>query len=115
MIEKHFTFADFVDEFRVPFTAFVEGDGNYNAAGKWIEGEPQETQMQGIILPLSNDELQFEANGVYTKKDRKIYVTEPLKIGQKIKYDGQSFMIDSEKPYSVYADVYIYFAKGVDV
>lgn len=115
MSQKHFEFADFVDEFAVNFEAIDEAEGHYNDAGKWIAGEPTPRPMEGIILPLTNDDLKHEANGSYTVKDRKVYTTQPLKIGQKVKYNNLTFTVDQEKPYNDYADVYIYFAKGVDV
>src|SRR5574339_262738 len=103
---KQFEFADFIDEFRVGFTVYEKQLGSYNDAGKWVPGgDLAPVNMQGIILPLSNDELKHEANGVYTVKDRKIYTTKPLKLGQKIEYEGDSFTIDSKKPYEAYADV----------
>lgn len=113
MANKHFEFADFVDEFKVSFTAIDELDGHYNNQGKWIEGGKTNRSMEGIILPLTSDDLKHEANGTYTTKDRKIYTVEPLKHGQEIEHKEQRFTIDSEKPYNDYADVYIYFAKGV--
>lgn len=113
MQEKPFLFADFVDEFRVEFTVYDQVDGHYNNEGRWIDGSETPRTIGGIILPLNNDELQREANGTYTRKDRKVYVTEPLKEGQRIVKDGQEFTIDQEKPYQDYADVFIYFAKGV--
>ena len=115
MAQKQFEFADFVEEFKVSFIVFDEIiNGYYNDEGKWINpGAETPRTMEGIILPLTNDELQHENNGVYTTKDRKIYVTSPLKIGQRIDYKNQLYTIDSEKDYSDYVDVYIYFAKGV--
>lgn len=113
MSQKHFEFADFVEEFRVDFIVIDETPGDYNDAGTWVEGIPTPRDMYGIILPLSTDDMRFEANGSYTAMDRKIYTTTPLIIGQKIEYKGQAFTIDQDKPYSDYADVYIYFAKGV--
>lgn len=112
-MEKHFQFADFIEEFKVEFTALVEQEGRYDEKGKWIPGGTVPEIMKGIILPLTRDELQYESNGTYTSKDRKLYTLEPLKEGQKIEYKGQKYTIDTSKPYEDYADVYIYFAKGV--
>ena len=102
-------------------TVYYQGDFTLGSvdettpSGQGLSDADAETPrtMEGIILPLTNDELQHESNGVYTTKDRKIYVTSPLKIGQRIEYKNQLYTIDSEKDYSDYADVYIYFAKGV--
>ena len=113
---KQFEFADFIEEFKVTFTAYDEQPGQYDNNGKWIPGGAlAPISMDGIILPLSSDELRHEANGVYTVKDRKVYTTVPLKMGQKIEYAGDSYTIDTEKNYTAYADVFIYYAKGVNV
>jgi hypothetical protein len=113
MANKHFEFADFVNEFAVTFTAYEQTEGQYNSSGKWIEAGETPKSMVGIILPLNNDDLKFVSNGVYTEKARKIYTTDPLQIGQRIEYKAQSFTIKQERPYSDYADVYIYYAEGV--
>jgi hypothetical protein len=114
-MSKQFEFADFIDEFKVSFTVYNEAAGHYDDNGKWINGGAlAPTAMQGIILPLTNDELKHEGNGTYTVKDRKIYTTTPLKIGQRLTYTGDDYTIDSNKDYTAYADVYIYYAKGVN-
>jgi hypothetical protein len=116
MMGKQFEFADFIDEFKVNFTVYNEQPGHYDDNGKWISGGSlAPTAMSGIVLPLTNDELKHEGNGTYTTKDRKFYTTTALKIGQKVSYDGDDYTIDSNKDYTAYADVYIYFAKGVSV
>ena len=83
--------------------------------GEGLSDDDGETSrmMSGIILPLNNDELRFETNGGYTSKDRKIYTKEPLKIGQHLEYKNQRYTIHENKPYDDYADVFIYFAKGL--
>lgn len=113
MDEKHFMFADFVQEFEVPFIAHDPSDGHYNDSGTWVKGGTLPTDRTGIILPLSNNDMRNEPNGMYTSLDRKIYVTDQLTIGQRIEYKGQFFTVNASKPYEDYADVYIYFAKGV--
>ena len=113
MANKHFEFADFVNEFAVTFTAHMPAAGSYNSTGQWVAGQTTPKSMQGIILPLNNDDLQFVENGVYAENARKIYTVEPLTKGQKIEYKGQTYTIKEERPYSDYADVYIYYAEGV--
>jgi hypothetical protein len=112
-MEKQFMFADFVNDFWVDFTVYDETPGHYNNIGKWIEGEKTPRQTGGIILPLSEDQLQRDVNGTYTQKDRKLYMTEPLNEGQTLEYKGQSYTIERYKDYEAYADVYIYIARGV--
>lgn len=110
---KAFEFADFVQEFWVDFVVFEKSPGHFNDEGEWIEGLGEPRNTGGICLPLSNDDLKREGNGTYTTKDRKIYTLEPMVLGNKMEYNGQSYTIDSYKDYEAYADVYIYFCKGV--
>lgn len=110
---KHFEFADFVDEFAVDFVTLEPTPGYHNDAGTWVPGEKIRKAKSGIILPLSNDDFKREANGTYTSQDRKIYVVDPMAMGTVIEYKGETFTVDGSKPYEDYADVYIYFAKGV--
>lgn len=111
---KAFEFADFVEEFKVEFTLHKQMPGYEDTANgnKWIPGGVDDVPSGGIVLPLGEDDLKNDVNGTYTEKDRKIYTTEPLKIGDSITYDGQRFKIHQEKDYKAYADVFIYFAKG---
>lgn len=108
-----FEFADLIQEYKVTFTVFEESPGYFTPGGKWVKGTPMPRPIEGVILPLTSDDLQNDVNGLYTRKDRKIYTTEPLKIGQKIEHNGQTFTIVEERPYNDYTDVYIYIAKGV--
>lgn len=113
-MSKAFEFADFVQEFWVDFTVIEEETPGYrNDVGKWIDGTKVTRDTGGIVLPLSNDDLKYEANGRYTSKDRKVYTLEPLKKGEKLVYNGQSYTFDESKDYEAYADVYICIVKGV--
>jgi hypothetical protein len=108
---KQFEFADFVDEFKVPFSAFSQTEGYWTDDGKWVPGETQEVPMSGIVLPLTEDDLKYTEAGSYTVKNKKIYVLEQLKEGQEIKYKDDNYTIQNFKDYSDYADVYIYFMR----
>lgn len=120
MADKHFQFADFVDEFRVVLTIFDKRPGHYNDVGKWVvEGDEVPRDIWGIVLPASSnssnsDEIRFVNDGGKIERKRKIYTTEQLTIGQEVEHSGQRFTIDSENSYSAYADVFIYHAAGVD-
>lgn len=110
---KHFEFADFVEEFRVDFKLIEETEGYYDQTGKWIPGGKTEADMYGIILPLTKDDVRNDTNGRYTEMDRKLYTLEKMVIGSEFVYKGQKYTIDAEKDYEAYADVYVYYAKGV--
>lgn len=110
---KAFEFADFVREFWVDFTVYEKQPGNReNPQRKWIEGAETPRATGGILLPLTDDDLRRDVNGVYTEKDWKLYTLEPLQVGQRMEYGGNSYTIEPSKDYSAYSDVYMYFAKG---
>jgi hypothetical protein len=108
---KQFEFADFVEEFKVPFTAYVTTEGYWEDSGDWIPGREEPIAMVGIMLPLTQNDLKYAENGTYSVKDKKIYTTETLSIGQKVEYKGDKYTIQNFKDYSDYADVFIYFAR----
>lgn len=112
---KQFIFADFVDEFKVNFTAYEQTEGQYSDSGDWVEGIDTPVSMVGIMLPLSQTDLRYAENGTSHVNDKKIYTTEPLSLGQKVEYKGDKYTIQSFKDYSDYADVYIYFARWREV
>jgi hypothetical protein len=111
MMNKPFEFAEFVDEFKVPFTAIQSEDVQWQDNGDPIPGDKPPVQMEGIILPLTENDLKYSEAGTYSVKDKKIYTTQPLELGQVIEYKGDPYTIQSFKDYSDYADVYIYLAR----
>lgn len=108
---KPFQFADFVAEFYVPFTYFAQSDGYYNDDGDWVEGGETPEQSGGIVLPLSEDDMNYSEAGTYSTKDKKVYTTSPFEEGQKIEYKGNKYTIQNFKDYSEYSDVYIYYMR----
>jgi len=110
-MSKPFEFADFIDEFKVPFTFTKVEEGHWNDNGDYIPGGETTVQMEGIILPLTENDLKYSEAGTYSVKDKKIYTTQPLEVGQVFEYKGDPYTIQSFKDYSDYADVYIYLAR----
>lgn len=119
MSENFVEFADFVEQFQRDLIVYDEEPGSYNNEGKWIEGAKTSRTIPGIILPASSnskssDEMRFVNDGGLIEKKRKIYTVEKLVKGQQVDYDGQSYKIKGENSYSAYADVFIYYAEGVN-
>ena len=108
---KAFEFADFVDEFKVPFVAIAESEGSWSNDGVWMPGGTTETPMEGIVLPLTEDDLKYAEAGTYSVKDKKIYTTQALEMGSKVEYKGDRYTIQNFKDYSEYADVFIYYMR----
>lgn len=103
-------FKEVIEQNSVPFTILINQDGQY-INGKWVSGKPTEVPMSGIILPLSNDDLKYIESGIYTIKEKKLYVVEPIKIGTKVKYKNDTYTIQSFKDLTDYTDVCIYLMR----
>lgn len=111
-MSKQFQFADFVEEFSVPIIAKTVGSDGYYDDGEWVPPIPAEDlNLVAIVLPLSEDDLKYVESGSYTVKEKKLYVTKELAVGQKIEYKSDLYEIGAFKDYSEYADVYIYLMR----
>lgn len=108
---KPFEFADFVDEFQVPFTYYDWQEGYWNEEGDYVEEQELPISMSGIILPLSEDDLRYAEAGTYSQKEKKVYTVSPLQEGREVEYKGDKYTIQSFKDYSEYADVFIYLMR----
>lgn len=101
-------------EYLVPFYVNEHGEGQWNiSTGKYEKPEPLLIEYQGIVLPLSTDDLKFSEGGSFSIHDRKIYTDEKLDIGSTIEYQDDPYTIRAAKDYSEQADIYIYYAKRV--
>jgi hypothetical protein len=109
---KQFEFADFVEEFFVPFDVVTVSEPVLQTNGQYTKGGETRTASGGIMLPLNEDELRRQDNGGYTSRDRKLYVTEEIPDRSYIERDGIRYKVERTKDYSDYADVYIYMARG---
>ncbi|TKI65563.1 hypothetical protein FC756_16055 [Lysinibacillus mangiferihumi] len=107
---KLMIFKEVIKQNSVPFTALLDQEGHY-INGKWVSGKPTEVPMSGIILPLNNDDLKYIESGVYTVKEKKLYVVEPIKVDTKVKYKGDTYTIQSFKDLTEFTDVHIYLMR----
>ena len=111
MMAKQFEFADFVEEFYVPFTYIEETQGYREDNGDWVEGIEVPIASGGIVLPLTEDDLKYAEAGTHAEKNKKVYVTNELQTGSKVLYKDNVYTIQSFKDYSEYADVFIYIMR----
>lgn len=103
-------FKEAIDSNSVPFTAFVGAEGHFDD-GEWIPPTTLPINMTGVILPLTNDELNFAENGVYTTKEKKLLTVTPLSEGMKVLYKENNYTVEAFKDYSDYTDVLIYLMR----
>lgn len=100
-------FADFIEEQSVPFTVYIKTPGGY-VDGEWVPGATGPVEKRGVILPLSNDILNFAEAGTYTTKERKLMTVFPLEEGTKCEYKGNVYTVEAIKDLVDYTDVHIY-------
>ncbi len=67
--------------------------------GQYTGGEPVEKPFQGVVMPLSNEDLQYLEGGTSTKNGQKVYTNgATLSIGGQFRdgYDGQVYTVKQE-------------------
>ncbi|MFL1997352.1 hypothetical protein VYF65_003116 [Lysinibacillus irui] len=103
-------FSPVIKEQGVPFIAHLQDEGGY-VDGEWAEGKETPTELTGIILPLSNDDLKYAENGTYTVKEKKLLTVDHIPEGTKVEYNNQKYTVQAFKDFSAYTDVNIYLMR----
>lgn len=106
-----FDFDDMLDDYAVDYT-LTYSPGRWEDR-EWVEGSDENEQRNDPIIPLTNDDLQADEGGRYTREDRKLFSRVMVPIGSKIKYQGLEYEVQPGKDYGEYAGVYIYILKRV--
>ncbi|QOS97554.1 hypothetical protein JNUCC42_13230 [Brevibacterium sp. JNUCC-42] len=104
-------FTNMLHRYSVP-CSLVRKNGQWNEDGEFKKQPTDPISLQLAILPIDAKMMQL-AGGRYTMEDKAIYSTQPLIIGDQIKYKGGTFTIDHEVDYSEYADFKKYMVKRV--
>lgn len=77
------------------------GGGKYDKSngGQWVPGTTEEIRFKGVLMPLSNEDLQYADSGTYTKNAQKVYTNgHVLLIGAQFRdgHDGQTYTVKQE-------------------
>ncbi|MDR1465438.1 MAG: hypothetical protein LBJ11_09095 [Oscillospiraceae bacterium] len=77
------------------------GDGYYdmNNGGQWVQGAATEATFSGIILPIDNEDLQYNPAGTFTVNSQKLYTNgHSLRPGQTVRdtLDGTTYTVKQE-------------------
>lgn len=98
------------------------GYRDYSNGGQWIESLPADgikpKRISGIVVPLSNEDLQFDQSGTYTQEDRKVYLRIPdiLDKGDEVEFKGKRYRVMRKRDYQeVYADFNMYICQRSDI
>lgn len=104
--------SDLMEEWETTITV-LKKEGQYKG-GRWDSEAETEEETLAVVVPLSNDDLQYDENGTYTKQDIKVYIRYPIASNAEITYKGKKYKVQEQGDYSEYSNVYIYFAKRLD-
>ena len=111
-MDNMFEFSDLLEEYSVLFITYEKREGYWKDNGDWVPtGKPVPVQLKGAIFPLTKDDLQYAENGMYSVKDRKIYTTHVLEVGQRLLYNNITYTIQGMEDYGDYMDINIYYAR----
>lgn len=78
-MKEQFNFNNLIDDFSEGFILRKDVEGELSG-GRWEEGGIQYYLCQGVILDLSEEELElYDAGGSYSTNDKKLRVKAPLK------------------------------------
>lgn len=100
-----------------PIHIIRETDGYYDPmqGGLWIDGDIEEIEIEGAVVPLKGNEIDYREGAVYTNKDRKVYTYQSIDIGEKIKHKDNIYTVSEQKDYSDFdVDLNIYIVKRGD-
>lgn len=116
----HFDFSALFGEYNRPFTLLPKtvAKRDFANGGQMTKGVSLDpVDMEGIILPISTDDLKFDTAGTYTKQDRKLYLQEPEKLDEndQVQVDAFKYRVTGDKPYGYYAGFNVYFLKRTDI
>lgn len=108
---KH-EYAYLIQENAVKFILKPKSSGGYADNGRKKPSIPTDPiEKEGVILPLSNHDLQYGANGTFNRQDKKLIVTEPIELKSTIIYRDLEYLVDEAADWDEYSDFYIYLCR----
>ena len=94
-----------------------ENNQSYDNEGE-IVGDTTVSQFEGVLLPLSNSDLQRLDRGDVSFTDKKIYTKKDFKNGDQIvdsdSQDGYKWLVKAKLDYGYQADINIFVIGGVE-
>ena len=71
--------------------------------GELVADEPEGSEFQAAVLPISNEDLRYAPEGTYTTDSKKVYTNGfELNVGQKFTdlFDNQTYTVTTELTHS---------------
>jgi len=101
--------------FKTAFSIITTEPGHYDQTqgGIWVPGDEIVSEVMGIIVPLTTDDLKFEEGGILTRADIKVFYKEPLEADTEIEYEGRRYRIHHTVSYNHHAGFWECIARRV--
>lgn len=100
---------------KVPVYELKETPGfnDPNQGGIFVPGKIKKIQIENAaIVPLTNEELQYDEGGTYSTEDRKLYCYTELEKGTKIKHKEKDYTVMESRDYEDFdIGLFIYMIK----
>jgi hypothetical protein len=108
-------FDDVFEEFETPFAVITTAAGHHDwqQGGIWVPGTETETEVTGIIVPLTGEDLRLDAGGTYTRADIKVFYRGELVIGSEIKHGDRRYTVHQEQDFDHHAGFRVYICRRV--
>lgn len=91
-----------------------QSGGGWNMeTGKYDPPTEETVDVEAIVVPLTEDDLQYDDGGTYTSQDKKVYYQGTLGNGQAVVHKGDQYEIQAYKDYSHYTDFNVYIMRRV--
>lgn len=108
-----YKFARLIKKYSVSCQLVNFSEGSWKA-GKWIEGTPETTDIQGAVVPITEKRIQ-NSGGYYKSGDCEFITTQPIEINSNtyLVHKGKKYKLQDSTDYSDYSDFNIYVARSV--
>lgn len=112
MRQKH-DFSYLIKEYSTQYTLETTSEGYYKDNGDYVPGGTVPTSRTGVILPITGHDLQYAANGTYTRQDVRLYDVQAVEVGSIIEYRGIKYKVTEPVHWDEYSDFNSYLCKKV--
>lgn len=101
-------------KFPVTIHRYTDGFFNQEKGGVWEKGNETILTVEGAVVPLSAEEIDYDEGGTYTSEDKKVYTYQVLQHGEKAVHKDVEYTVHQGKDYTDFDDgLRIYYMRKV--
>lgn len=108
-------FENLITRYSVPFEIIQTTGGKY-VAGEYVADYAEARWARGAIVSIPRKKV-YQSGGHLTTKDLRLYTLRPVADslnGLKVRYRGETYSVEEDGDYSLFAGVNSYVLKWVD-